>query len=60
MVHEWVTEGYCVGFTTDKGLIIDLDNMKFRKALWIANDLLEKHNLEGYLLSARAKNKTWE
>jgi hypothetical protein len=50
MTHEWVTQGYCIGFNTDRGLMIDLDNMKFRKALFIADNLLEKHRLEGYLL----------
>ena len=50
MVHEWVTSGYCIGFNTDRGLILDLDNMKFRKALWIAETLMERHRLEGFLL----------
>lgn len=50
MAHEWVSSGYCVGFMTDKGLILDLDNMKYRKALAIASDLCKKHRLEGFLL----------
>jgi hypothetical protein len=50
MAHEWVSSGYCVGFMTDKGLILDLDNMKYRKALAIATDLCKRHRLEGFLL----------
>jgi hypothetical protein len=50
MVHEWVTQGYCIGFNTDRGVILDLDNMKFKKALWIANTLMERYKLEGFLL----------
>ena len=49
-MHKWVTTGYCIGFETDRGLMIDLDNMKFRKALWIAETLLERYSLEGFLL----------
>jgi len=26
MVHEWVNSGFCIGFNTDRGLILDLDN----------------------------------
>ncbi len=50
MVHEWVSTGYCIGFMTDRGLILDLDNMKYRKALAIASDLCKRHRLEGFLL----------
>jgi len=50
MAHEWVTSGFCVGFNTDRGLLLDLDNMKFRKALWIAETLLKRYRLEGFLL----------
>ena len=50
MRHQWVTSGYCVGFNTDRGLIMDLDNMKFRKALWIAETLMKRYKLEGFLL----------
>lgn len=50
MVHEWVTSGYCIAFSTDRGLMLDLDNMKFRKALWIAETLMERYKLEGFLL----------
>jgi len=58
MVHEWVTQGYCIGFTTDRGLIMDLDNMKYRKAKWIADILLRRHRLEGYLL-IRSSHKNY-
>jgi len=50
VTHEWVRTGYCIGFNTDRGLILDLDNMKFRKALWIAETLMKQHRLEGFLL----------
>ena len=51
MTHEWVRTGYCIGFNTDRGSILDLDNMKFRKALWIAETLMKQHRLEGFLLN---------
>lgn len=50
MAHEWVNEGYVIGFMTDKGLILDLDNMKLRKAKWLAGRLLRQYKLEGFLL----------
>ena len=50
MTHEWVTSGYCVGFNTDRGLVLDLDNMKYRKALRITEDLCKSYKLQGYLL----------
>jgi len=50
MVHNWVNTGYCIGFNTDRGLMLDLDNMRFKKALWLAETLLKKHKLEGFLL----------
>jgi len=58
MVHEWVTQGYCIGFNTDRGLIMDLDNMKYRKAKRIADMLLRRHRLEGYLL-IRSSHKNY-
>ncbi len=57
MAHEWVRTGYCIGFNTDRGLMLDLDNMKFRKALRIAETLLQRYKLEGFLLiRSRRKN----
>jgi len=50
MAHQWVTSGFCIGFNTNRGLILDLDNMKFKKALWIAETLLKRYRLEGFLL----------
>jgi hypothetical protein len=50
MTHEWVENGYCVAFVTVKGVLLDLDNMTFKKAKWIAETLLKKHRLEGFLL----------
>jgi len=58
MTHRWVESGYCIGFCTDRGVIIDLDNMKYRKALWIADTLLERYKLEGYLL-IRSSHKNY-
>ena len=55
MAHEWVRTGYCIGFNTDRGLMLDLDNMKFRKALQIAETLLKRHKLEGFLLIKSSK-----
>ena len=39
-----------IGFTTDKGLIIDLDGTTLNKTGRIAEKLLEEYNLEGYLI----------
>ena len=50
MTHEWVEQGYCIAFVTVKGVLLDLDNMTYRKAKWIAETLLKKYRLEGYLL----------
>jgi len=48
--HEWVKEGYVVGFMTDRGLIMDLDNMTYRKVRWLARTLCREHKLEGYII----------
>jgi hypothetical protein len=48
--HEWVKQGYVVGFMTDKGLIVDLDNMTYRKVRWLARTLCREHKLEGYII----------
>ncbi|MEM2117912.1 MAG: hypothetical protein QW386_02710 [Candidatus Bathyarchaeia archaeon] len=48
--HEWVTSGYVIGFMTNKGLILDLDNMKFKKVKWLAKTLCKRYKLEGYLI----------
>jgi len=48
--HEWVTEGYVIGFMTNRGVVLDLDNMKFKKAKWLAQKLCRQYKLEGYLL----------
>jgi hypothetical protein len=53
--HEWVKEGYVIGFMTNKGLILDLDNMKFKKAKWLARTLCKQYKLEGYLLIRSSK-----
>ena len=50
MAHEWVEQGFCVGFVTDRGVLLDLDNMTFRKANWIAKTLAGEYRLEGFLL----------
>lgn len=41
---------YTIGFTTTKGLCLDLDDISQRKAERLANFLLKKHKLQGYLL----------
>lgn len=38
--------------------MLDLDNMKYRKALWLAETLLKKHKLEGFLL-IRSSDKNY-
>jgi len=47
---RWVETGYCIGFMTKQGLILDLDNMSYRSAKRFAERLLNKYKLEGYLL----------
>lgn len=58
MVHEWVSSGFCIAFNTNRGLMLDLDNMKFRKALWIAETLMKRYRLEGFLL-IKSSNKNY-
>ena len=55
MTHEWVRSGYCIGFNTDRGLMLDLDNMKYKKAKWTAESLLKDYKLEGFLLIRSSK-----
>jgi hypothetical protein len=50
MAHEWVEQGYCIGFVTTRGVLLDLDNMTFSKAKWIAKTVLDNYKLQGYLL----------
>jgi hypothetical protein len=50
MAKEWVSTGYCVGFNSDRGVMLDLDNMTFRSALRTAETLLKQYRLEGFLL----------
>lgn len=50
MTKEWVRKGCVVGFVSDKGLMLDLDDMTFKKAVHMAESLMKKHRLEGYLL----------
>ena len=47
---------YTVGFTTTKGLCIDLDNITEKKAKKLIEYLLNKHKLQGYLLLKSSKN----
>lgn len=58
MTHQWVERGYCIGFETDRGVILDLDNMTFKKAKWLAERLLKKYRLEGFLL-VRSSEKSY-
>ena len=48
--HEWVRKGCCIEFQTDKGLVLDVDNMTFRKAKSLAEGYLRIYKLEGYLI----------
>jgi len=50
MVKEWVTESCCIGFCTGKGLMLDFDNMTYGKAKRLADALMKRYKLEGYLL----------
>lgn len=50
MTHEWVEQGFCVGFVTTRGVLLDLDNMTFKKAKWIAEKLMKDYKLQGFLL----------
>jgi hypothetical protein len=58
MTHEWVNHGFCIGFDTGRGLMLDLDNMKFKKALWIARTLFRRYKLEGFVL-VRSSSKNY-
>ena len=58
MTHQWVKQGYVIGFMTDKGVILDLDNMTFKKAEWLARTLLSRYDLEGFLL-VRSSEKSY-
>ena len=42
---------YVAGYTTDKGLLLDLDRTTFQETLTIAKRLLKQHKLEGYLIT---------
>lgn len=41
---------YTIGFTTPKGLCLDLDDISLKKSEKLANFLLKKYKLQGYLL----------
>ena len=56
MMHEWVKQGYCVGFATSRGVLLDLDNMTLKKAKWIAKTLLDEFKLEGFILIRSSAN----
>lgn len=45
-----VKSNYCIGFVTDRGLLLDLDGVSLQKAISIADFLVEEHKLEGYLI----------
>jgi hypothetical protein len=48
--REWVKEGYVIGFMTNKGVIMDLDNMTYRKVRYLARTLCRQYRLEGYII----------
>jgi hypothetical protein len=58
MTHKWVETGFCIGFMTNRGVVVDLDNMTFKKAKWIAEMLLKRYRLEGFLL-VRSSEKSY-
>jgi hypothetical protein len=58
MTHQWVESGFCIGFMTNRGVVLDLDIMTFRKAKWLAQLLLKRYRLEGYLL-VRSSEKSY-
>lgn len=41
---------YIAGYTTNKGVLLDLDRTTLAEALYIAKKLMKKHGLEGYLI----------
>jgi hypothetical protein len=45
-----VKEGYVIGFMTNKGLIMDLDNMTYKKVRYLARTLCRQYKLEGYII----------
>ena len=47
---------YIVGFVTEKGLMLDLDNINQKKARKIAQITCKKHKLKGYLLVKSSRN----
>lgn len=46
----------CVGFTTEKGVMLDLDNVNYQKTRNIADFLLKSEKLEGYIILKSSKN----
>jgi len=46
----------CIGFTCQKGVMLDLDNITFRKTSNIAEYLLKSQKLEGYIIVKSSKN----
>lgn len=50
------TMNYSIGFTTRKGVCLDLDDIIRDKAEKIADYLLKKYSLEGYLLIESSPN----
>lgn len=40
-----------VGYTTSYGILLDLDKTRLEWAIEIADRIMEKHNLEGYLIT---------
>lgn len=59
--HHKLTKGKifkdcCIGFTTTKGVCLDLDNISEFKARKIAQHTYEKYKLEGYLIMKSSNN----
>lgn len=49
-------EGYTIGFTTDKGLMLDLDKTTWTEALEIAYKTTNKFDLKGFLIAKSSEN----
>ena len=46
----------CIGFTTTKGLMLDIDHCRIHKVKNIAKTLMKVYKLEGYLIIKSSKD----
>jgi len=59
MTHEILKHGYCIGFVTTKGLMLDLDNCSLKKVEEIAEYICKTHKLEGYLIVQTSSDRDY-